>query len=102
MLSCADKDLMEKFLYVSLNRTLCKEHWISDAVPQGVAVFLIHHNGCIEYAFTKDDKFDMKRDDINDLRELVRMYAPDDYIGIVFVMHSEAVKIVSKHRKHPY
>ena len=52
--------------------------------------------------FTKDDKFDMKRDDINDLRGLARTYSPDDYLGVVFVMHSEAVKIVSKHSKHPY
>ena len=102
MLSCADKDLMEKFLYASLNRTLCKEYWTSDIVPQGVAVFKRHHNGRVEYMFTKDDKFNMKRDDINDLRGLARTYSPDDYLGVVFVMHSEAVKIVSKHSKHPY
>ena len=102
MLSCADKDIMEQFLCCSLNRVLCKSYWGNTIVPQGVACFKKHHNGRIEYMFTKDDKFDLKRDDINDLRELCRMYTPDGYVGIVFVMHSEAVKIVSKHRKHPY
>ena len=52
--------------------------------------------------YTKDDKFDMKRDDINDLRELVRRYVIDDYIGLVFVMHSQALKTVSKHIKYRY
>ena len=102
MLSCADKDIMEQFLWCSLNRVLCKSYWGKTIVPQGVACFKKHHNGRIEYMFTKDDRLDMKRDDVNDLRELVRIYTPKDYVGVIFVMHSEAVKIVSKHRKYPY
>lgn len=102
MLSSADKDLMERFVYQAINRVLPREWWDSQVVPQAIAVFKKHHNGRIEYMFTKDDKFDMKRDDINDLRELARNYTAKDYIGLVFVMHSEGVKIVSKHRRHPY
>lgn len=102
MLSTADKDLMDRFLFSAVNRTLRQTYWGDNVVPQGVAVFKVHQNGRIEYMFTKDDKFDLKRDDINDLRELCRMYMLDGYLGIVFVMHSEAVKIVSKHRKYPY
>lgn len=99
MLSLADKDLMEQFVAHSINRVLKKTLWNSDIVPQGVAVFKRHHNGRIEYMFTKDDKFDMKRDDINDLRELVHKYVVDDYIGLVLVMHSEGVRVVSKYLK---
>lgn len=102
MLSLADKDLMEQFVADSSNRVLKKELWAHAVVPQGVAVFNRHRNGRIEYMFTKDDKFDMKRDDINDLRELVRRYVIDDYIGFVFVMHSQALKTVSKHIKYRY
>lgn len=102
MLSLADKDLMAQFVADSSNRVLKKELWAHSVVPQGVAVFKRHHNGRIEYMFTKDDKFDMKRDDINDLRELVRRYVIDDYIGLVFVMHSQALKTVSKHIKYRY
>ena len=96
MLSLADKDLMEQFVADSSNRVLKKELWAHAVVPQGVAVFKRHHNGRIEYMF------DMKRDDINDLRELVRRYVIDDYIGLVFVMHSQALKTVSKHIKYRY
>ena len=95
MLSLADKDLMEQFVADSSNRVLKKELWAHAVVPQGVAVFKRHHNGRIEYMFTKDDKFDMKRDDM-------RRYVIDDYIGLVFVMHSQALKTVSKHIKYRY
>ena len=90
MLSLADKDLMEQFVADSSNRVLKKELWAHAVVPQGVAVFKRHHNGRIEYMFT------------NDLRELVRRYVVDDYIGLVFVMHSQALKTVSKHIKYRY
>ena len=104
MLSLADKDLMEQFVADCSIKSLSASDniWAHAVVPQGVAVFKRHHNGRIEYMFTKDDKFDMKRDDINDLRELVRRYVIDDYIGLVFVMHSQALKTVSKHIKYRY
>ena len=54
MLSLADKDLMEQFVADSSNRVLKKELWAHAVVPQGVAVFKRHHNGRIEYMFTKD------------------------------------------------
>ena len=102
MLSLADKDWMVRCVADSSKRVLKNVLWAHAVVPLGGAGFNRHRNGRIEYMFTKDDKFDMKRDDINDLRELVRRYVIDDYIGLVFVMHSQALKTVSKHIKYRY
>ncbi len=100
-LSSAQKDLMSEFLYVAVNRVLKKKFWNHEVIPQGVSVFNVHSDGRIEYLFTKDECLDMKRDDVEDLRAMVRDYT-DLEIGIVFVMNSSCVDVVSKHRKYSY
>lgn len=100
MLSCADKDLICEFVYCSMGRVLQKgvTAW-NKPVPQGITVFMLHSDGHFEYLFTKDDKFNVKRDDPDEVRELLCRYCNMGKPGLVFYLNSCMMPAASKHKR---
>lgn len=102
MLSCADKDLVCQFVYASVGRVLNKAFW-GKPVPQGVSVFVAHpETGTFEYMFTKDTKYPVKRDDIDEVLPLLEAYGNVRAGGLVYYLNSCMVPVVSKHTAFPY
>lgn len=104
MLSMADKDLLSEFLYVSMCRVLntSVSCW-TESVPQGVSVFVAHpETGKFEYMFTKDTKYPVKRDDMEDVMPLLEANGNVRAGGLVYYLNSCMVPVVSKHRAFPY
>lgn len=91
MLSMADKDLLSEFLYRSMCRVL------------NVSVFVAHpETGTFEYMFTKDTKYPVRRDDIDEVLPLLEAYGNVRAGGLVYYLNSCMVPVVSKHRAFPY
>lgn len=104
MLSMADKDLLSEFLCRSICRVMnVNVSFWDGAVPQGVSVFVAHpETGTFEYMFTKDTKYPVKRDDMEDVMPLLDAYGNVNAGGLVYYLNSCIVPVVSKHRAYPY
>lgn len=104
MLSMADKDLLSVFLCRSICRVMnVNVSFWDGAVPQGVSVFVAHpETGTFEYMFTKDTKYPVKRDDMEDVMPLLDAYGNVNAGGLVYYLNSCMVPVVSKHRAYPY
>lgn len=104
MLSMADKDLLSEFLYRSICRVLSVNVSLWEGtVPQGVSVFVAHpETGTFEYMFTKDTKYPVRRDDIDEVLPLLEAYGNVRAGGLVYYLNSCMVPVVSKHRAFPY
>lgn len=104
MLNTADKDLMVEFIYRSMGRVLNKNVLCWERpIPQGVSVYTAHPDtGKFEYMFTKDDKFNVVRDSMEEAEEMLNRYGMCDKGGLVLYMHKCMLPIVSKHKQYSY
>ena len=69
----------------------------------GVSVFVAHpETGTFEYMFTKDTKYPVRRDDIDEVLPLLEAYGNVRAGGLVYYLNSCMVPVVSKHRAFPY
>ena len=100
MLSMADKDLLSEFLY----RSICRVLNVNVSLWEGtVSVFVAHpETGTFEYMFTKDTKYPVRRDDIDEVLPLLEAYGNVRAGGLVYYLNSCMVPVVSKHRAFPY
>lgn len=104
MLNTADKDLLCEFIYMSMGRVLNKSvtTW-NRPVPQGVSVFMAHpDSGEYEYMFTKDDKYPVSRDEIDEVMRCLNSYGNVKTGGLVFYLNSCMLPIASKHKQFSY
>lgn len=104
MLNTADKDLMCEFIYRSMGRVLNKNVLCWERpIPQGVSVYTAHPDtGIFEYMFTKDDKFNVVRDSMEEVEEMLNRYGMCDKGGLVLYMNKCMLPIVSKHKQYSY
>lgn len=104
LLNEADKELLSEYVFRSMGRVLNRtiEGWDAP-IPQGVSVFTAHPDkDKFEYMFTKDDKYPVKKDDKEEVQELLHRYGNVKAGGLVLYMNSCMMPVVSKHRRYPY
>jgi len=104
MLNVADKDLICEFVYASMGRVLNKSviAW-NRPVPQGVSVYTAHpETGTFEYMFTKDEKYHVVKDDVEEVMRCLNYYGNIEAGGIVFYLNSCMLPIASKHKQYSY
>lgn len=104
MLNDGDKDLICEFVYRSVNRVLNKKvvGW-DKPVPQGVSVFMAHPDtGEFEYMFTKDEKFNVVKDDQEEIKRYLDAYGSVESGGVVFYLNSCMLKVANKHMRYAY
>lgn len=94
---------MLEFLCRSMGRVLRREWWHKETVPQGVTVYIAHPDTeTFEYLYTRDDRFDFRKDDDEKVMAALKKYGVVEKGGYVLYMHEAAMHVASKHMQHRY
>lgn len=104
-LSSADKDLILQYLDASNERVVkqCENLIPENIVPQGVSVFIYHEsNDTFEYLFTKDTKYNVRKDPEFLVRRKLERYGDKESGQLTFYMHTCMVTVASKYKAFAY